>query len=216
VARSRGVLDTRYGASLASELIAEARSEFARLAPELPDLHGRQPFSQFVAATGWFLAFHRALARRGRPVREAGEFAYALTARHVESLPRLAARLLHRLWFSRLFRRRVRLRARQSQTRSLRGDFVYEYLEGDGAFEYGVDYHECAVWSFLQAQGAPELAPYVCALDQIYSEAFDWGLVRTTTLAEGGARCDFRFARGRKTSIVSSVLPVQAPRERLT
>ena len=85
---------------------------------------------------------------------------------------------------------------------------MFEYVECDAAhFDFGIDYVECAVWSFLQAQGAPELAPYICALDQIYSEAFGWGLARTTTLAEGGGRCDFRFRRGGETEIASTVFP---------
>jgi hypothetical protein len=32
-------------------------------------------------------------------------------------------------------------------------------------------------------------------LPYIASDYFGWGLVRTTTLAEGGERCDFRFKR---------------------
>lgn len=210
VERTRDMLEARYGPALARDLIAEARHEYARLIPELPDLHGRQPFSQFVAATGWFLAFYRALAQSGRPLEEAGEFAYGLTAQYIESLPRVAIRLLHRVWFSKLFQKRVSFRARQSQERRQRGDFVYEYVEGEpDRFDFGVDYLECATWTFLKAQGAPELAPYVCALDQLYSDTFGWGLVRTTTLAEGGARCDFRFKRGGETKIASTILPLR-------
>jgi hypothetical protein len=145
-------------------------------------------------------------------VREAGEFAYALTARYVASLPTVAARLIHWVWFSKLFQRRLRFRANQSQEDRQGGDFVYEYVEGDAdRFDFGVDYLECAVWTFLESRGAPELAPYVCALDQLYSDAFGWGLVRTTTLAEGGPRCDFRFKRHGETRIVSTVLPLREP-----
>lgn len=206
VGRAKDALDRRYGVPLARVLIAEAREEYARLIPELPNLGGRQPFSQFIVATGWFLAFHRVLARRGRPVREAGEFAYELTMRNVAAMPRVVAWLISRAWFSRLFRMRVRWRALQSQRRRQRGDFVFNYVEGDAErFDYGVDYVECAVWSFLQQQGSPELAPYICALDRIYSEAFAWGLARTSTLAEGGDRCDFRFKQGGGTEIMSTV-----------
>jgi hypothetical protein len=141
---------------------------------------------------------------------EAGEFAYALTEQYVESIPWLVAKLLGWVWFSRLFHLRVQMRAKQSQSRRQQRDFVYEYVQGDGwRFDFGVDYHECAVWTFLKSQGAPELAPYVCALDQLYSEAFGWGLMRTTTLAEGGSLCDFRFKRGGETKIASTVLPMQ-------
>jgi hypothetical protein len=210
VARTRDFLESRYGPSLAASLAAEARQEFARLAPAIPDLQGRQPFTQFVTATGWFLAFHRVLTAHGKPVREAGEFAYALTARYVESLPRVVVWLVYRIWFSKFFQARARRGAKRSQQRRGSGDFVFEYVESDAQrFDFGIDYVECAVWSFLKAQGAPELTPYICALDKLYSDRFGWGLVRTTTLGEGGVRCDFRFTRGGRTAITSSVLPLQ-------
>ncbi len=206
VGQARDALDQRYGAPLSRVLVAEAREEYARLIPELPNLGGRQPFTRFVVATGWFLAFHRALTRRGRPVGEAGDFAWGLTTRYVEAMPRAVARLVSLAWFSRLFRIRVRRQALRSQRRRRRGDFVFRYVEGDAErFDYGVDYVECAVCSFLQQQGAPELAPYICALDRVYSDAFAWGLTRTSTLAEGGERCDFRFKRGGATRITSTV-----------
>jgi hypothetical protein len=208
--RAQGIVESRYGPALARHLITEARQEFVHVIPDLPDLGGKQPFARFVAASGWFLAFHRALTRSGRPVRESGELAYALTEQYVAAVPWVGRTLIRWLWFSKLFQKRVRFRAQQSQGHRQRGEFVYEYVQGDGQqFEFGVDYLECAVWTFLKGQGAPELAPYLCALDQLYSDAFRWGLVRTTTLAEGGPRCDFRFKRGGKTRIASSVLPLR-------
>ncbi len=207
--RMQGYLDARYGPARARNLVAGARQEFAHLLPDLPDLQGRQPFTLFITTTGWALAFYRALPESREAVREAGEFAYALTASYVRSLPRFVARVIEWVWFSKPFRRRVSRRAKQSQMRRQRGDFVYEYVEGEAQrYDYGVDYLECAVLTFLQSQGAPELAPYICALDQASGEALGWGLIRTNTLAEGGGRCDFRFKRGGKTRIDSTVLPI--------
>jgi hypothetical protein len=60
--------------------------------------------------------------------------------------------------------------------------------------------------NFLREQGADEIAPYLCALDQISSEKLGWGLIRTSTLAEGGKVCDFRFKKGGPTRISSSVV----------
>jgi hypothetical protein len=207
--RMRSFLNARYGPVLARNLVTDARQEYARLIPELPDLQGRQPFTQFIITTGWSLAFYRALPQSRKPVREAGEFAYALTAAYVRSLPRVAARVIELVWFSKLLRKRLSRRAKQSQKHRQCGDFVYEYVEGETQrFDFGVDYLECAVLSFLKSQGTPELAPYICALDQVSSEALGWGLIRTTTLAEGGSRCDFRFKRGGETRIASTVLPM--------
>ena len=102
--------------------------------------------------------------------------------------------------FSRLYLARLRRRALESQERPYPGSYVFRYVPGDRTtFDYGVDYLECASCKFLAGQGAAELAPYLCTADYIYSEMFGWGLVRTTTLAEGGDRCDFRFKRGGPT-----------------
>ncbi len=61
--------------------------------------------------------------------------------------------------------------------------------------------------------GAP-FAPYICLSDVALSEALDWGLVRTGTLADGCERCDFRFSPGGPTRISSRVPSVQAAIER--
>ena len=37
--------------------------------------------------------------------------------------------------------------------------------------------------------------------DILYSKALGWGLKRTTTLAEGAERCDFRFKKGGETQV---------------
>jgi hypothetical protein len=48
---------------------------------------------------------------------------------------------------------------------------------------------------------APELSPYLCPVDILYSEALGWGLTRTMTLAEGAEKCDFRFKQGGATKV---------------
>jgi hypothetical protein len=101
---------------------------------------------------------------------------------------------------------RLRKRANESHQRKYTYDYVFNFIEGDGkAFDYGVDYLECASCKFLTKQGAPELAPYLCPVDILYSDALGWGLMRTTTLAEGADRCDFRFKRGGSTKIAVPV-----------
>jgi hypothetical protein len=104
--------------------------------------------------------------------------------------------------FSSFYLRRLQKRAAQSQLREYPGDYVYIYVPGDEVhFDYGVDYLECASCKFLARQNASELAPYLCAADVLYSRALGWGLARTTTLAEGAGKCDFRFKKGGPTNI---------------
>jgi len=89
----------------------------------------------------------------------------------------------------------------------LEGVYVFKFVEGDNEnFDFGIDYLECASRKFLAAKDALELAPYICVTDILQSEKFGWGLTRTMTLAEGGEKCDFRFKKGGKTNITSTVL----------
>lgn len=96
----------------------------------------------------------------------------------------------------------MKKRAASSQEREYSGGYVLTYIEGDGKdFDFGIDYIKCAACKFLDEQNAAELSPYVCAVDKVASEMLGWGLRRTTTLAEGGERCDFRFKKGGKTRV---------------
>lgn len=201
------VFEARYGLERTRAMIRRAREEYERLIPELPYVGGKQPFTQFVIASAWFLAMHRALNQEGRGVEEAGELAYEASKRYLEKVPGFARRFLGRISSSPRYLERLRERAEESQHRRYPGDYVFTYVEGDGpTFDYGVDYQECATCKFLQAQGAPKLAPYLCAVDHLYSELLGWGLVRTETLAEGNEKCDFRFKKGGPTRISSTVL----------
>jgi len=198
----RDVFLAKYGSSRAEVMIAQARQEYGAIIPQLPYIGGKQPFTQFIISTGWLLVMYRALQRHGGTAEGAGKLAYQASAAYLRAYPAFLRRLFGRRLFSRRYIAGVRQRALESQQRQYSGDYVYNFVEGDGrTFDYGVDYVECASVKFLQQQGAPELAPYLCASDKLYSEMMGWGLKRTMTLAEGADHCDFRFQRGGQTSV---------------
>ena len=148
---------------------------------------------------------------QGADVKEAGELAYLLSRTYLERVPGFARRLLGYMSFSPRYKSNLHQRAEASQKNPYPRGYIAFYVEGDGVnFDFGVDYHRCATLTFLQEQGAAGLAPYLCACDYLYSEMLGWGLTRTTTLAEGGDWCDFRFKRGRPTRIKSTVIDFEA------
>lgn len=109
--------------------------------------------------------------------------------------------------FTQRYQRKLREVALKTQQHPLPRGYIFSHVEGDGVnFDFGVDYHRCATLNFLREQGAEEIAPYLCALDHLSSELLGWGLRRTSTLAEGGGVCDFRFKKGGPTQIHSTVL----------
>ena len=202
VAKSaRSVIDGYFGEN-ASTSTAEARREFENLIPQLPYIGGKQPFTEFIVFTGMLLAVYRVSKANGKTVEQTGELVYEIGRAFLKSFPTFLLRIFTPLNFSRRSQNRTRKQAIESHAREYPADYVYNFIEGDGVtFDYGVDYLECASCKFLTKQGAPEIAPYICPVDILFSEALDWGLTRTTTLASGADRCDFRFKKGGPTNV---------------
>ena len=70
-------------------------------------------------------------------------------------------------------------------------------------------------YNLVKKLGAEEFAPYVCMSDIALSNAFEWGLIRTQTLADGREFCDFRFKKGGDTKISSRTPEVQETIKRI-
>ena len=200
-ARARNVVARRYGDRFTEAIAVEARREYEALIPQLPYIGGNQnPHTRLIVAAALFLALYKPLKARGRPVEEIGALVHEAVETFYDSLPRLLLRLYGRLYFTRRTLHRAQRRAIESQKRQYPGDWVFTVIEGDGEqFDWGVDYVECGICKFFHAQGADEFVPAMCQLDFVASDRFGWGLTRTTTIAEGAERCDFRFKRSRGT-----------------
>ena len=117
--------------------------------------------------------------------------------------PAFLRSLMGRLQFSKFMLRKTQQAARRSQERKYAGDWVYEVVVGDGQpFNFGIDYTECAIVKFMNAQDANELTPYLCNTDYVVSKMTATGLRRTMTLAWGCEKCDFRYLKGEETQDV--------------
>ncbi len=202
VAKSaRAVIEGYYGEN-ARALTVEARREFEALIPQFPYIGGKQPHTEFIVFTGMLLAVYRVNTTHGKTVEQTGEMVFEMGRAFLKSFPTFLLRLLMPLNFSRRYLDRIRKGAIESQQRKYPEGNVIDFVEGDGAaFDYGVDYLECASCKFLAKQNAPEIAPYLCPVDILFSEALGWGLTRTTTLAQGAEVCDFRFKKGGPTRV---------------
>jgi hypothetical protein len=211
VAKSaRSVIEGYFGES-ARALTAETRREFENLIPQFPFIGGKQPHTEFIVFTGMLLAIYRVNKAHGKTVEQTGEMVFEMGRAFLNSFPAFLLRLSMPLNFSPRAMDRMRKGAIESQQRKYPEGNVIEFIEGNGKnFDYGVDYLECASYKFLAKQGAPEIAPYLCPVDILFSEALGWGLTRTTTLADGAEVCDFRFKKGGPTKVaVPTALQVE-------
>ncbi|WP_461099400.1 L-2-amino-thiazoline-4-carboxylic acid hydrolase [Telluribacter humicola] len=58
---------------------------------------------------------------------------------------------------------------------------------------YGVDILECGICKLFRKHNYYKYATILCEVDQITSELAGLTLIRTGTIANGAAKCDFRF-----------------------
>jgi hypothetical protein len=202
LSRVRPLLLEWLGERQATRLLRESRQEYEALIPQIPFIGTGNPMLWLLLPTTRYLAVYRGLQTQGRGIEDAGRLAFAMGTADAEAIPPFARRMIPHLWFSPWFRGRINRRATESLQSKFPGDYLLTYVPGDGrTFDYGVDYIECASCKLLHAENTPELAPYVCATDKPTSELLGWGLIRTMTLAEGSAKCDFRFKKGGTTRV---------------
>jgi hypothetical protein len=195
------ILSKRYGQELSAGILREARNEYETLVPQIPYIGGsHNHMTQDLTESVQMLAFLRVLRRRGVTAQQCCEITYRGLETRLARYPRFLLRLIGRYSFSRVFVGRLQRQAVESQKRVYPGDFVFDVILGDGKeFDWGLDFSECGIRKFYQAQNALEFMPYVCLVDYALSEAFGYGLVRTKTLAEGADRCNPRMKRKGRT-----------------
>ena len=201
-ARARPLLLARYGDQAASNVITEWRTRYSNVIPQIPFIGHKSPFLIFLIPGVRHLALYRTLQSRGETVERIGQLIYKISEAEFLAIPVLARRIAAALWFSRWVQKRLQRRATESQSRQYPKGYIMTFVRGDTKnFDFGIDYTECTVCSFLKDQGAIELAPYICAVDKVASQIMGWGLKRTMTLADGMTKCDFRFSRVGPTDV---------------
>jgi len=188
------LLAQRYGDDFTEEIIQEARDVLEGLIPELPYIGGDDnPMTRHIIRCSTSLALYKAMKARGKSAEETGKVIYEAvveSVRHMAPTPPPTEEFLAQ----------KREQARRSQERRYPGDWVWEFVEGNGEdFEYGYDFYECGTQKLYHAQGADEFLPFFCYLDFVTYRTPGWSFSRTMTLAEGDETCNFRFGKGGET-----------------
>ncbi len=198
---ARPVANALYEPEVMDAVIWEARGAFERMLPRLPYVGGRKnPLTVNLYGSAGALAFFKTALAHDIPLEKAGEILYCATERRLSRVPRLLRRVMGRAKFGKRALDKARREADASQRREYPGDWVFTFVEGDGiSFDYGIDFTECGVCKFAETEGQRDAVKYLCPLDFPMCQAFGMGLERTTTIAEGGKKCDFRCKRGRET-----------------
>ena len=196
------VFTARFGDDLSATLVMETKQAYEALRPEIPNIGGKENmFTEWLNYSAYYLAMYRALSVRGHTVDDVGKLIFE-TYEVMADYPKWFLRIVGRFKYGKKYEEKLRGAAAASQMRKYSGDFVSSFIEGNGEnFDYGLDITECGICKLYSAQGAERLARYMCLGDYVLSKAFNRGLVRYKTIAEGAEKCDFRYKKGRETYV---------------
>ncbi len=169
-----------------AEVTADAKREFAAMVDEIP-YADRPSHTMFAPSFGiyQFLAVYKAARGRGYSAHELGR---AILATPLARTPKPASDEVLQ---------KMKQEAAASQRSAAPNEFVFELVEGEGAeTDWGMNITTCAVCHAFARHDAMDLVPYMCATDDVESDAGGLGLRRTGTIALGAHRCDFRYKAG--------------------
>lgn len=196
---SKVILPGYMDPEAAEKVAEETYAGFKGFLPRLPYIGGDDNMLTFTfVSSAAALAYIRVLEKRGLPVEKIGNILNEVYADVYRSLPGFVLWWLRYSNFSASHRKKLKAFARDSQQREYPGNWVMEYVTGDGvAFDYGCNYTECAVLKFFRAMDAEAYMPYVCVMDFSASNVLRTGLTRTKSLYYGADCCDFRYKLNR-------------------
>jgi len=182
----RPALVATLGQSEARRVAKEAPKQLKKVLPQIPAL-GKPGAHGFLVFTCMLVAIRRACPTRSPA--QATELLGAVFRSGARFLPLPIRRLYRRIFFSPLYHRRLV----DGTVGGGEAGFEGQLVTHPGGF--GVDYSRCALQHFLHHIGEAELGPVICGLDDVESEIFELGLVRSGTIGRGAKKCDFRWTK---------------------
>lgn len=189
-------LEKDYGRSDAQVLLDETLSHFDAGLSNLPYIGGyANALTENLFLGAACLSFYRIMQKRNVSSEQAGKYLYQGCVKMFSSDPMI--KVGGSMATGEETQKKMREEAEKSQKKTYPADWVYDFVPGDGNFEYGINYTECGILKYFKSQGAEDFTPYLCLLDFPQSIALGSGLERTSTLARGGSCCDFRYKSGR-------------------
>jgi hypothetical protein len=196
------VYKKRFGDDLSASFINETKQAYENILTEIPYIGGQENiFSEWLNYGAFYLGVYQVLSAHGHRLNGIGKIIFD-TYETMADYPKWFLSIVGHVKYGRKYEEKLRQAAAVSQKRKYPGDFVSYFVEGKNEeFDYGLDITECGICKLYATYGADKLSRYMCLSDYVVSKAFNRGLVRYKTIAEGDDRCDFRFKKGRKTFV---------------
>ena len=199
--RIRARLVAHYDPAMADRVVASTRLRFESILPELPYIGGRRNvFTWVIIVNGWLVSLHRAMQSEGHGAEDSIRIAVEVTDGFFRAIPPFLLRWLGHAALSRPAVAYLKRQAARSQQRQHPQDFVYTATDS-ALGESVLEFSECAVNKFYEAQHAKELKPYCNFFDVTYSRLMNMGVDAHQTIGLGCDTCQLRYRHGRDTEV---------------
>ncbi len=198
----RQTVEKSMGADKAKGVVRDATEDYRKTMYAVPYIGDvKYPLPETLVQSAAALSFYRALRSAGASEDEAEKVIYDAGAASIRSAPAAEMQAVGAYQFTQQWYDMQKMLSAKSQEKHYPGDWVYSFVEGvPGEFDWGWDFTECGIVKLYKPNGLLSLVPQLCKLDFVASEVQGTGLRRTTTLATGGSRCDFRYKQGREAA----------------
>jgi len=126
---------------------------------------------------------------------EIGEAIYKAAEKFYQLSP-VKKWMQNKLFFTRLTKRQILNRqAMATQLENGINGFKFVFVEGNGSYQFGIDYVQCGICDYFRRMNRFKYVKYCCLVDYAIMKNMGIAFWRTTTIGNGGQKCDFRFSK---------------------
>ena len=187
-----------------NSLFNDILKEYENILPKAQYIGGnKNPFTQFLTGAVGVFSIIRVLENEGLPYHEIGEFAFrfneTLNEKREENLNKVGQSHADQI-FTGDYMQFMKDFAKKSQKRTFPGDWVLEFIDGEGEpFTYGFNFTQCGSNELAKKLGMQKYMPFICLADFAEATTGGFGFTRTQTLGYGAPICDHRYIEGGTT-----------------
>ena len=155
------VLDQHFRPDQVDRWMDQAQAEFEALIPQIPYIGGKEnAFTRYLVVPSMLIPVVSVMRDEVVGVRKIGQVMFDMAAVGYRLIPGPLRWWMRRGYFTEKTKPKWRETAKKSQERRYPGDWVCEFVEGDGeTFAYGLNMTECGLQKFWRAQELEAFVP---------------------------------------------------------
>lgn len=163
--------------------------------------HSANPIDRRLDFCACFLALIKTLDERGEPFDVIRRVSLEIVTDYVSpkyAVQRMMKRLPVKLIGTWLGRRLVKSFAARVRTNDNKNGFIANIItnpEETYGLGYGVDIIECGICKLFDKHNYAKYTPILCEVDKLTTAFAGLEMIRSGTIANGAAKCDFRYKR---------------------